>query len=173
MKFKIARPLLTLLALGGFAAVAMGGCESSGSDPAPRGHDPYYEPPPRGHRDDEYEPRARADGIPSSARLMEQGKGVVSFTAGRDGRVFVEDTHDLKLLLETQLFEGETLRVDPQSDTLSIDGKPLPGPKRSRKLADDHRHRVYFFGDRTVRQPHGSSGGDRDIHRSTDRDVKY
>jgi hypothetical protein len=104
---------------------------------------------------------------------MEQGKDVVSFTAGRDGRVFVEDTHDLKLLLETQLFEGETLSVDPKADTISIDGKPLPGPKRTRKLANDHRHRIYFFGDRTVRQPHSGTNADRDIGTPKDREVKY
>jgi len=166
------RPLFTLLALGGFAAVSMGGCASSGSEPAPRHKSPpaSYEPPPDGHSD-QYEPRDRADGIPPSARLMEQGKGVVSFTAGRDGRVFVEDTHDLKLLLETQLFEGETLSVDPKADTLSIDGKPLPGPKRTRKLVDDHRHRIYFFADRTVRP--STSGNNRDISKPHDRDVKY
>ena len=49
------------------------------------------------------------------------------------------------------------------------DGKPLPGPKRMRKLANDHRHRVYFFGERT-QKPH-SGGGDRE--RVKDRDVKY
>src|SRR4051812_22218005 len=110
------RPLATLLALVGFAAVGMGGCESSGSDPTPRRDpQPYYEPPPRDRYDDHdrppppryddrNEPKDRADGIPSSARLAEQGKGVVSFVAGRDGKVFVEDTHDLKLLLQTQLF---------------------------------------------------------------------
>ena len=163
--------MLTLLALGGFAAVAMGGCESSGADPSPRGRDPHYEPPPA-HGDDQYQPRDRADGIPSSARLMEQGKGVVSFTAGRDGRVFVEDTHDLKLLLETPLLDGETLSVDPQHDTISIDGKPLPGPKLTRKLANDHRHRIYFVGERTVRPPKSSSG-DREISKPKDREVKY
>jgi hypothetical protein len=171
---KLIRPVLTLLALGGFAAMSMVGCTSSGSKPAPhhRSSPPTYEPPRDGHSD-QYVPRDRAEGIPSSARLMEQGKGVVSFTAGRDGRVFVEDTHDLKLLLETQLFEGETLTIDPKADTLSIDGKPLPGPKRTRKLVDDHRHRIYFFGDPTLRQPHNSTGGNRDISKPHDRDVKY
>jgi hypothetical protein len=173
MNLRSIKTPLTLLAVSVFAAVAMGGCESSGSDPTPRRDpSPYYEPPPpRDRRDDQYEPRDRADGIPASARLMEQGKGIVSFTAGRDGRVFVEDTHDLKLLLETQLFEGETLTVDPRADTISIDGKPLPGPKRMRRLVDDHRHRIYFFGDRTVRRPQSSGG--RDLGRPRDRDVKY
>jgi hypothetical protein len=165
--------LQTLLALSVFAAALMVGCSSSESKPAPHHRPPSYEPPPANRHESQFEPRDRADGIPSSARLMEQGKGVVSFTAGRDGRVFVEDTHDLKLLLETQLFEGETLTVDPKADTLSIDGKPLPGPKRSRKLVDEHRHRIYFVGDRTVRQPHSSTGGDRDISGPKDRDVKY
>jgi hypothetical protein len=168
----LVRPLLTFLALGGFAAATMGGCASSGSDPAPR-RDPY-EPPPA-HRGDQYEPRNRAEGIPASARLMEQGKGVVSFTAGRDGRVFVEDTHDLKLLLETQLFDGETVTVDAQNDTVLIDGKPLPGPRRMHKLVNDHRHRIYFVGDRTTRPHDNSSSTDREIGKSTDRDreVKY
>src|SRR4051812_8613975 len=96
---KFVRPMLTLLALGGLAAASMVGCSSSGSKPAHHHSAPptSHVPPPASHSD-QYEPRDRADGIPSSARLMEQGKGVVSFTAGRDGRVFVEDTHDLKLL---------------------------------------------------------------------------
>jgi hypothetical protein len=173
MSRAIVRSVLTLLALTGFAALGMGGCESSGSDPTPRQRDPYYEPPARDRypdrgRDDRPrydEPKSRAEGIPSSARLMEEGKGVVTFRATRDGRVFVEDTHDLKLLLETQLFEGETLSVDPQGDTIAVDGKTLPGPKRMRKLANDHRHRIYFYGERTQR-PH-------DRERVRDRDVRY
>ncbi len=61
----------------------------------------------------------------------------------------MEDTHDLKLLLETQLFEGETITVDSVGDVIEVDGKPLSGPKRMRKLANDHRHRIYFYGEPT------------------------
>jgi hypothetical protein len=165
----------TFVALMGFAAIGMGGCGSSGNDPYPPSHydpPPRYDDHPRSGYDDHGradEPRKRASGIPDDARLGNEGKGRIAFRAPRDGRVFIEDTHDLRLLVVAELFEGEEIYVDPGRDRILIGDQRLRGDeKRPQKLIDDHRHRIYFDRNHDEHPHHGPS-----FDRDRERDVRY
>lgn len=81
--------------------------------------------------------------IPKKSRDAAEGKGELSWTADRDGTVYVADLSDHEALLEKQINKGETVTVDPNDDRIRIGKRTV---LRGR-FPDRHRYKIYFERD--------------------------
>jgi hypothetical protein len=82
--------------------------------------------------------------IPRDAVKVEEGVGdTLRYEADRDGRVYVYDEDDDRVVYSGNLYRGEDFLVDPDSDVLSVNGKRLGDVN----LRAQHRYRVYFMRD--------------------------
>ena len=82
--------------------------------------------------------------IPREAVKVEEGVGEsLRYDADRDGRVYVYDEDDDRVVYSGNLYRGEEFVVDPDSDVLSAGGKRLGDVN----LRAKHRYRLYFMRD--------------------------
>ena len=82
--------------------------------------------------------------VPRDAVKVEEGVGdTLRYEADRDGRVYVYDEDDERVVYSGNLYRGEDFLVDPDSDVLSVNGKRLGDVN----LRAQHRYRVYFMRD--------------------------
>ena len=82
--------------------------------------------------------------IPREAIKVEEGVGgTLRYEADRDGRVYVYDEDDDRVVYSGNLYRGEDFVVDPDSDVLSVSGKRLGDVN----LRAQHRYRLYFMRD--------------------------
>ena len=82
--------------------------------------------------------------IPRDAVKVEEGVGDrLRYEADRDGRIYVYDEDDDRVVYSGKVYRGEDFVVDPDADVLSVDGKRLGDVN----LRAKHRYRVYFMRD--------------------------
>ena|SRR5687767_3134955 len=88
--------------------------------------------------------RRGLDDIPRDAVRVEEGVGdVLRYEAERDGRVYVYDEDDDRVVYSGKVYRGEDFVADPDRDVLSVNGKRLDDVN----LRAKHRYRVYFMRD--------------------------
>jgi hypothetical protein len=82
--------------------------------------------------------------IPRDAVRVEQGVGeTLRYDADRDGRIYVYDQDDDRVVYQGKLYGGEDFVIDPDRDVLSVNGKRLDDIN----LRAKHRYRLYFMRD--------------------------
>lgn len=82
--------------------------------------------------------------VPRDAVKVEEGVGdTLRYEADRNGRVFVYDEDDDRVVYAGNIYRGEDFVVDPDKDVLSVNGKRLGDVN----LRAQHRYRVYFMRD--------------------------
>lgn len=83
---------------------------------------------------------ATRPGVPSTAMQVASGGQVVAFTAPHDGKAYLNDDTDHRVVYSTDLRRDQVMRFDPQSDSVRIDGNIAP-----EGIADPgHEHSIYF-----------------------------
>lgn len=102
-------------------------CMSSSEDDRPRNSDSDIEPIT----------------LPRNAKRVTDGRGVLTHTAARDGRVYLYDVDDRTLIDNRPMRRGQEYRVDPDQDKATLDGKKV----YDNDLKRDHNHRLYFLAD--------------------------
>ena len=99
---------------------------------------------PDRRRDDTLERSSGMRDIPRDAVKVEEGVGDrLRYEADRDGRVFLYDQDDDRVVYSGNVYRGEDLVVDPDNDVLSVNGKRLGDVN----LRTKHRYRLYFMRD--------------------------
>ena len=106
----------------------------------------------------------KAEQVPPRAQLLVQGDQQLSYTAQRDGEIYVYDANDRTLLYSGQIEKGQTIAIDPDEDKIMVDNRLV----QEKDIHAGNRHRIYFQEDRTARRD-----DDRVIERSTEvREVR-
>ena len=78
--------------------------------------------------------------IPPGALQVSSGGRVVAFTAPHDGKAYLNDDTDHRVVYSTDLRRDQVMRFDPATDSVRIDGNTAPeGIAHA-----DHDHSIYF-----------------------------
>jgi hypothetical protein len=106
----------------------------------------------------------KAEQVPAGAQLLVQGDQQLSYSAQRDGTIYVYDANDRTLIYSGQIEKGQTIAIDPDEDRVMVDNKLV----LEKDIHAGNRHRIYFQEDRTA-----SRDDARVIERSTEvREVR-
>jgi len=106
----------------------------------------------------------KAEQVPPGAQLLVQGDQQLSYSAQRDGTIYVYDANDRTLIYSGQIEKGQTIAIDPDEDKVMVDNKLV----LEKDIHAGNRHRIYFQEDRTA-----SRDDARVIERSTEvREVR-
>jgi hypothetical protein len=82
--------------------------------------------------------------IPANAKPVREGEGrVIRYEAPTDGRVYVYDEDDDRVVYSGKLYRGEDFVADPDRDILKVNDKRLDDIN----LRAAHRYRIYFMRD--------------------------
>ena len=87
-----------------------------------------------------------AEQVPMNAQLLVQGDQQLTYTAQRDGEIFVYDASDKKLLYSGQIDKGQKIAIDPDEDRIMVDNQLV----LEKDIHAGNRHRIYFQEDRTA-----------------------
>jgi hypothetical protein len=101
----------------------------------------------------------KAEQVPPGAQLLVQGDQQLSYTAQRDGEVYVYDANDRTLLYSGQIEKGQTVAIDPDEDKIMVDNRLV----LEKDIHAGNRHRIYFQENRSARRDDA-----RVIERSTE-----
>ncbi len=82
---------------------------------------------------------ARPD-VPVGAMQVASGGKVVAFTAPHDGKAYLRDDSDNRVVYSTDLRHDQVMRFDPALDNVRIDGNTAP----EGIINPDHDHSIYF-----------------------------
>ena len=105
-----------------------------------------------------------AEQVPVNAQLLVQGDQELTYTAQRNGEIFVYDSSDKKLLYSGKIDKGQTIAIDPDEDRITVDNQLV----LEKDINAGNRHRIYFKED-----PKSSLENARVIERSTEvREVR-
>jgi hypothetical protein len=85
----------------------------------------------------------KAEQVPPGASMSVQGDQQLTYTAPRDGEVYVYDASSRKLLYSGHIEKGQVLSVDPDKDKIMIDSKLA----LEKDIHAGNRHRIYFEPD--------------------------
>jgi hypothetical protein len=78
--------------------------------------------------------------VPSDAMQVSSGDKVVAFTAPHDGKAYLRDDTDSRVVYSTDLRRDQVMRFDPALDAVRIDGNTAP-----EGIANpNHDHSIYF-----------------------------
>lgn len=78
--------------------------------------------------------------LPSNAMQVSSGGKVVAFTAPHDGKAFLEDDTDVRVVYSTDLRRDQVMKFDPVAGAVVIDGATAP-----EGIANPgHDHSIYF-----------------------------
>jgi hypothetical protein len=78
--------------------------------------------------------------VPSDAMQVSSGGRVVAFAAPHDGKAYLRDDDDNRVVYSTDLKRGQVMRFDPALDAVRIDGNTAP-----EGIANPgHDHSIYF-----------------------------
>ncbi len=102
-------------------------------------------------REDNYSSR-----IPDDARLITSGKGDIGFRAASNGRMWLYEERDRRVLYYVDLLDGDDLRVMPGEDKIFINGRTA----ERMSLSGDRVHRIYFDGRRAYTERNKPSRND-------------
>ncbi len=78
--------------------------------------------------------------LPSNAMQVSSGGKVVAFTAPHDGKAYLEDDTDNRVVYSTELRRDQVMKFDPAADAVQIDGTTAPEGIAS----PNHDHSIYF-----------------------------
>jgi len=82
---------------------------------------------------------SRSD-VPLNAMEMASGGKVVAFTAPHDGKAYLHDDTDNRVVFSTDLKHDQVMRFDPATNSVRIDGNSAPeGIAHA-----EHDHSIYF-----------------------------
>jgi hypothetical protein len=83
--------------------------------------------------------------IPRDAKRVDEGRtgDRVRYTALNDGRVFLYDEADDRVVYSGKVYRDEAFVADPEADMLSVNGKRLADVN----LRAGHAYRLYFLRD--------------------------
>ena len=87
-----------------------------------------------------------AEQVPVNAQLLVQGDQQLTYTAQRDGEIFVYDSNDKKLLYSGKIEKGQTITIDPDEDQILVNNRLV----LEKDIHAGNRHRIYFQEDRTA-----------------------
>jgi len=94
--------------------------------------------------------------VPSDAMQVSSGGKVVAFTAPHDGKAYLNDDNDKRVVYSTDLKKDQIMRFDPEQDVVQIDGKNAP-----EGIANPgHDHSIYFSRSAQADRPDVSSNGE-------------
>jgi len=78
--------------------------------------------------------------VPSDAMQVSSGDKVVAFVAPHDGKAYLRDDTDSRVVYSTDLRRDQVMRFDPALDAVRIDGTTAP-----EGIANPgHDHSIYF-----------------------------
>ena len=78
--------------------------------------------------------------VPSDAMQVSSGGRVVAYTAPHDGKAYLRDDTDNRVVYSTDLRRDQVMRFDPALDNVRIDGNTAPEGIAS----PGHDHSIYF-----------------------------
>jgi hypothetical protein len=81
--------------------------------------------------------------IPNDAVRVIDGAGRLTYTAREDGRAYIYDEDVDRVILERDLLRHEQLVLDPDEDSITVNGEKVFKGNLERK----HSHRIYFERD--------------------------
>jgi hypothetical protein len=90
----------------------------------------------------------RSSQIPANARLASEGTGQVTYRAADDGKVYVFDQNDNKIIYSGDIQKGQIVTVDPQANRVMIGDNVVS----ERSLHAGNSHRI-FVDTSTEAQP--------------------
>jgi hypothetical protein len=71
---------------------------------------------------------------------VSSGDKVVAFAAPHDGKAYLRDDTDNRVVYSTDLRRNQTMRFDPVADSVRIDGNTAP----EEIINPNHDHSIYF-----------------------------
>jgi hypothetical protein len=78
--------------------------------------------------------------VPSDAMQVSSGDKVVALAAPHDGKAYLRDDTDNRVVYSTELKRDQVMKFDPVSDTVQIDGSTAP----EGIAHPGHDHSIYF-----------------------------
>jgi hypothetical protein len=87
--------------------------------------------------------RGQSSGLPPNSKMVGSGKGDVSYRAAGDGRAYVYDPDDQRVIVHTHLRDGQNLVVQPAQNRITVDSRQITGTDMSPK----NEIRIYFEND--------------------------
>jgi hypothetical protein len=78
--------------------------------------------------------------VPSNAMQESSGNKAVAFTAPHDGKAYLRDDTDNRVVYSTELRRDQVMRFDPALDNVRIDGNAAPEEINN----PGHDHSIYF-----------------------------
>lgn len=106
----------------------------------------------RGKDDDNDSDIKNVARIPDNARVVEEDRGSLDWTATDDGTLYLFDASDKNVLYTSQVRRGQRIGFDAKDDEVSVNGKEV----KSLSMADDNTYRIYFLADRESRNDRGN-----------------
>jgi hypothetical protein len=86
---------------------------------------------------------AETSGLPRNATRVRAGRGEIAYRARADGRAYVYDADQQKVLLSLRLREGQTIVVQPNRNRVAVEGKTVS----DEDLKRESEHRIFFDRD--------------------------
>jgi hypothetical protein len=78
--------------------------------------------------------------VPTGAMQVSSGGKIVAFTAPHDGRAYVRDENDKRIIYSADVKKDQVVKFDPQEKAVMIDGRVA-----AEKIADsNHDHSIFF-----------------------------
>ncbi|MDX2115640.1 MAG: hypothetical protein SFZ24_08485 [Planctomycetota bacterium] len=97
------------------------------------------------------------DGVPSGAKRVERGRGMLSHRADRDGTIWVTDDTDRRQIFSQTVSDGDRVEVRPDDNQVRLNEQIV----YDRDLTHNHTHAIYF-----IRADRDSDSYRSDQHRS-------
>lgn len=82
----------------------------------------------------------RHEEIPSSATMAVEGDERLAYTAPHDGKVYIYDINDDKMVYSGDVKEGDDVTIDPEKRMVLIEGRTAIEDG----VRNGHRHRIFF-----------------------------
>ncbi|WP_428939867.1 hypothetical protein [Fontivita pretiosa] len=79
-------------------------------------------------------------GVPKSAELLREGSGELSARASSDGKAYLYDVNDGRVVWSGNVQRGELITIDPDNDRAAVEGKVVFDQNLERR----HSHRIYL-----------------------------
>jgi hypothetical protein len=139
-------PLVLLLSLGtqfGNGCVSDDGGGSSGGARPPA---------------EELEDRGRPNRIPRGADAVREGYDKLKWTADLNGRYYVYDVTNDRIVYDATVARGQELVLDPRKDLLAVNG----GTLSVGDIKKDAFHRIYFVASRSGSRDDDDNRNDND-----------
>jgi len=140
-------------------AVYLNGAMAAQSIPTPwHEHTLYFEPAPQ-----QPVPHVEGTGVPPMASGVASGGQDVSFTAPSDGRIYLQDNQDKRLVYSGEVHKGEVVHFSRSQDAVFVNGalaaQGVPAP--------NHEHTMFFQSTEAQTaggRMHGDNSTDSTLH---------